>query len=228
MRPGYTATKQGWKNDVYQLAKTDQEIYGEAGNQVCLYDKVATVHEKYLEEREALQSEEKRLARYNKYQLEVEGIREDHIMKLQSTLESGRRESWLIYKKPVVPPEGWFNREENLKYRIVIICVLVVCYWLSITGIYNEVSMQEAVVEGLGVLDKITTRSWIAFWLFIVLEVVYFHHLILSGFRSMGTACCWLCRGCKFDQSIETKFDTPDWKSVETKFHTPNWKIEEE
>jgi len=211
---GYTATQEGWKRDVYQLAKTDQEIYAENGNNICLYEKVDAVHEQYLNERAKLQTEEERVVLYHGYQEEVRGIREGHITKLRPILKTGIKYEWLIYKKPVDTIGGWFDREENIRYRMGIILVLVVCYWMSIIGIYNEIYMQEAVVEGVGVFKKITSLSWLSFCLFIALELVYFHHKILSGLRSMGSSFSLLFGGCKFDSSIETKFDTPKWETA--------------
>jgi len=90
-RTGYTPTKTGWKNDVYQLAKTDQEIFDGCGNDQCLYAKISEVHKLYLKEREALTTEEKRLARYQIYQEDISNIREEHIVKLKKTFEFGKK-----------------------------------------------------------------------------------------------------------------------------------------
>jgi len=98
-RTGYTATQTGWKNDVYQLAKTDQELYSD-GNKNCLYSKIAEVHKVYLKDREALETEEKRLGRYQQYTDEINVIREDHIEHLTLNLEPGLDAKWLVYNKP--------------------------------------------------------------------------------------------------------------------------------
>jgi len=72
--------------------------------------------------------------------------------------------------------------------------------------------MQDAVREGMKVLKRVSTYAWAGFIMFIVLEVVYFHRNIVSGLKSLGLTFRWLFTGCKFDEKIETRFDTPRWK----------------
>jgi len=88
-REGYTATQTGWKNDVYQLAKTKQEIYESTGNEECLYKKISEVHLDYLEERETIVTEAGRIARYQQYNEEVSAIRKNHILNLKLILKNG-------------------------------------------------------------------------------------------------------------------------------------------
>jgi len=72
--------------------------------------------------------------------------------------------------------------------------------------------MQEAVRDGLKVLYKIKAYAWGGFIVFIVLELVYFHVQILAGLKSLGSnMSALLSGGCKFDESLETRFDTPQW-----------------
>jgi len=212
---GYTATQTGWKNDVYQLASIQQEQFGGKGNKECLYAKISTIHALYLKDRNALQTETERVVRYQQYQKETAKIREDHIVQLNLTLELSKEAEWLVYKKPVAKTEGWFHREENLKYKMTIICVLVVCWWGSIIGIYNKILLQEAVTLGLRVIDQVDSFSWAAFYLFIALELVYFYADILSGLKKIGGIFSWFAGGCKFDAEIETRFDTPLWGKYE-------------
>lgn len=210
-RTGYTATKTGQKNDVYQLATTGQEIYDGSGNGVSLYTRISEVHMEYLEERETLPTEAKRLERYQTYQEDILRTREEHILKLRSVFTFAEKNEWLIYKEPLQATKCWFDRKENLKWKIVITSLLLVCFWVSIAGIYNEIIMQEAVSEGLRVLDKIQGYAWFCCCLFIVLEAVYFHAQIISGLKSIGSMCGWCSGGCQFDARIETRFDTPQW-----------------
>jgi len=85
-RLGYTATQTGWKNDVYQLAKTNQVVYESKGNEECLYKKVSDVHLDYLEQREGILTEAGRIARYQRYNEEVADIRQNHILRLKAIL----------------------------------------------------------------------------------------------------------------------------------------------
>jgi len=88
-REGYTATQTGWKNDVYQLAKTNQEIYESKGNEECLYKKINDVHVEYLEERDTIDTEAGRIARYQQYNEEVSFIRKKHVLSLRVILTNG-------------------------------------------------------------------------------------------------------------------------------------------
>jgi len=213
-RTGYTSTREGWKNDVYQLATIDQKIYegeGTEGNDKSLFDRIYQIHAQYLKERETLTTEAERLERYQTYQETIVEIRHEHILKLKSVFNCGIEHEWLIYKEPSQPSDIWFNREENLKWKILITSFQLVFYWVSITGIYNQIYMQDAVREGLRVLDKIDDYAWVCFVLFIVLEGVYYHAQIISGSKSLGSTFGWLFGGCHFDERIETRFDTPNW-----------------
>jgi len=206
---GYTVTQLGWKNDVYQLAKIDQEHYSEGGNEICLYSKISQVHRIYLKARNALQTEQERLARYQQYNDEITVIREEHIKNIKVNLQSAVKADWLIFKKINANTISWFNREENLKYKSAIIFVLNICFLVSIVEIYNKIEMQEAVILGLKVLGKISAYAWVGFALFIFLQMVYHNLSILSGLKSIGSMLSWILGGCKFDETVETKFDTP-------------------
>jgi len=210
-RAGYTVTQTGWIKDVYQLAKVGQDEFCGNGNIKCLYAKVSKVHNLFLEQREILQTESERVARYQCYQDDISHIREQHIAMLKDTLDASMESEWLTYQNPVKVTVGWFRREENIKYRMTITFLLVCCWWVSIIGIYNKITLQESVSMGLNVLDQIDMRAWIGFFLFIILELVYFHDKILSGIKSMGLMFVWVCRGCRFNAAMETRFDTPAW-----------------
>jgi len=214
-RVGYTVTQLGWKNDVYQLAKTDQEVYSKGGNELCLYSKISKIHTVYLKDRDSLETEQDRLARYQEYNDEITTIREEHIQNIKINLESATKADWLIFKEINADTMSWFNREENLKWKIAIIFVLDICFLVSIYGIYNEIEMQEAVVKGLKLVCKIRPWAWVGFFLFIFLQIVYHNVSILSGLKSMGSMFRWILAGCKFDKRVETKFDTPLWEDEE-------------
>jgi len=209
---GYTVTQLGWKNDVYQLVKTDQEIYSEDGNEQCLYSKIAKVHVLYLKDRDALQTEQERLTRYQQYNDEITVIREEHIKNLKPNLESGLNSKWLIFKEIQSNTMSWFDKEENIMWKTAIIIVLNLCFLISIIGIYNKIEMQESVVKGVKVLKKVSDYAWVGFGVFIFLQMVYHALSILSGLRSMGSMFRWLIGGCKFDKTVETKFETHEWE----------------
>jgi len=211
-RVGYTVTRSGWKNDVYQLAKTDQEIYSGDGNKNCLYSKIVKLHKVYIKDRDTLQTEQERLARYQRYNDEITVIREDHINNIKGNLESAAEAGWLIFKEIRVNTVSCFNKEENLKYKSAIIFVLNICFLVSVVGIYNEIEMQEAVILGIKVLNKVSTYAWVSFGLFIFLQMVYHNLSIVSGLKSTGSMIAWILGGCKFTETVETKFDTPQWE----------------
>lgn len=71
--------------------------------------------------------------------------------------------------------------------------------------------MQEAVRQGVKVLDQIQIYAWAAFVGFIVLEIVYFHVQIRTLLKKAGSLCVWMGRCCKMNKSIETRFDTHIW-----------------
>jgi len=214
-RAGYTPTKTGWLNDVYQLASVNKEVACDVRtNEVCLFEKINKAHVSYLTDRVHLKNETLRLARYETYNNEISTIREKHIRQLSGLLEYALTEEWLRFKKPTPGKLGYFDREGRLTHKKIIIGLLMFCYWVSIYGIYNQVYMQDAVSMGLKVLDRIKLYAWLAFVSFIVLEIFYFHTKIVSGILSLGSTLMWLSKGCSIDTSIETRFDTPVWDGI--------------
>jgi len=215
-RAGYTPTKTGWLNDVYQLASIKKREPCEEGpiNEKCLFEKINEVHSSYLHDRTYLKTETARLARYEEYNNEISTIREKHIKGLSGLLQYALKEEWLRFKKPTPPQLGWFDREGRLTHKKIIVSLLMFCYWVSIYGIYNQVYMREAVSLGLKVLDRIKIYAWVAFVAFIVLEIFYFHIQIFHGILTLGSTMLWLTKGCSTDASIETRFDTPVWDDI--------------
>jgi len=212
-RAGYTPTKAGWGNDVYQLAKiTTMPKHSCTNiNEKCLYEKISKVHSAYLKERNDLKTENARLERYEAYNTEISIIREEHIRGLSGLLRYALNEEWLRFRMPIPRHPGWFDREGHLMYKKIIVCMLMFCFWTSIYGIYNQVYMRDAVSLGLKVLDRIKIYAWVAFVVFIILEILYFHTQIFAGILTAGSTVMWLCQGCKTDPSLETRFDTPLW-----------------
>jgi len=214
-RAGYTPTKTGWLNDVYQLASVNKKVHCDGRiNEVCLFDKINKAHSSYLADRVHQKNETLRLARYEAYNNEISTIREEHIRGLSGLLQYALTEEWLRFKKPTPGKLGYFDREGRLTHKKIIIGLLMFCYWVSIYGIYNQVYMRDAVSMGLKVLDRIKLYAWLAFVAFIVLEIFYFHTKIFSGILSVGSTLMWLSQGCNIDTSIETRFDTPSWDGI--------------
>merc|ERR1719193_1031243 len=212
-RMGYTVTQLGWKNDVYQLSKSDQEVYWEGGNELSLYSKISLAHKIYLKHQDCLETEHNRFTRYQQYNDEITDIREEHINNIKVNLKSAVKADWLIFKEKNANTISWFNREENLMHKSAIIFVLNICFLVSIVGIYNKIEMQEAVILGLKVLGKISAYAWVSFGLFIFLEMVYYYLSILAGLKSIGSMLSWILGGCKFDETVETKFETHQFQN---------------
>jgi len=207
-RVGYTVTQLGWKNDVYQLSKSDQKVYYKGGNELSLYSKISRAKMIYLKHHDALRMEQERLARYQQYNDEITFIREEHINNIKVNLGSAVKADWLILKEINTKTISWFNRRENLNYKGAIIFFLNICFLVSFWRIYDNIEMQEAVIQGLKILGKISAYAWVSFGLFIFLEMVYHNLSILEGLQSMGSMFAWILSGCKFDERVETKFDT--------------------
>jgi len=152
---------------------------------------------------------------YQLYQADILDIRKQHNLELYTILELAIKARYLVYKKPTVRKDVWFNKKGRLMWKKIIISVLVCCFWGSIIGIYNEIYIQKAVSQGLRVLNVVQPFAWCAFGLFILLEAVYFHLQILAAIKSMGSTVRWAFGGCKFDSTLETRFDTPSYKDSE-------------
>lgn len=212
---GYTPTKTGWKNDVYQLTNIKNNVPSHPNmNKASLFEKINVAHSSYLREKVQVKNETERLERYENYNNEISKIRDAHIRGLSSLLQFSLNEEWLRFMMPTPRHKGWFDLEGHLKYKKIIISLLMFCFWVSIYGIYNQVYMRDAVSMGLKVLDRIKLYAWMAFAAFIILEIVYFHTKIFAGMLTTGSTLIWLAKGCICDTSIESRFDTPKWDEV--------------
>jgi len=104
-------------------------------NVECLYEKISRAHTSFLKDRVDLKTETARLERYEAYNYEISIIREDHIRGLSRLLQYALNEEWLRFKMPFPNHPGWFDREGHLTHKKIIICMLMICFWISIIGI---------------------------------------------------------------------------------------------
>jgi len=225
-KQGVKATKKGWQNDCFCLAKKNEALLIEP-----LFDSIGKIHAEYLSKvfKESVKLSKKAQIEYNYGRSEARGKHwEDLRRKYFKDKKDG--EGKLEVKKPdmkewyvtFVPGDDNTNqdawREKELFYKITLQMLLVLI--AVITGIYSYLSIAKdietkvAVQDGINVLKGVRTRAWCVFVLYNVVVLVYywrsFWNSIVSGLHyTLISLRCDCCR-VSGNQHLETAFK-PTW-----------------
>lgn len=213
---GFTPTQKGWVEDLYEIGKlsVQGDDVNASVNEIPLWDKIEVSHNKYLTARDKCEEEVARMECYEVYTGEVVAIRENHMRKLlpkcERMVKAGEDDpenAFLVYADPPETTVGFFDEPGRLVAKGIVCFGLVMCFWASISLIWWKVSMQEAVKNGLKVLNHVTVAGWVAFAMFMALEFVYYHREIIENSGKLSNILVWTCMGCKGDDRKETLFD---------------------
>ena len=92
---------------------------------------------------------------------------------------------------------------------------IVLLIYLSFGGSYayiaSDISLSDAVKEGVSALDGVSAFGWVCFTVFWVASIIYFWRSFVSGLMSAGSGIKFVFTGMKVDPSWETVFNTPEW-----------------
>lgn len=210
---GYVPSKQGWQNDVFQLAKKNESY--DKKYQSCLYESVLPLQRWLAKISKGNMESRRKLDFYAQYRNGLAAIRNKHYTNIEIQYEKLIEKGWLIEIEPTDKPLPYFDAtylkesESRRKMHIVVSIILLVCFWACYSGIYWVIEIAEAVKRGFGVLEDINGIYWVPFFIFIITYMFYCHVSIIYGLKSLHKALkfCFFC--CNINPDVESRFESP-------------------
>ena len=98
--------------------------------------------------------------------------------------------------------------------------LIVFAIYITLIGSYSyiasDISLSDAVQEGVSALDSVSGMGWACFTIFWILSIIYFWRSFISGIKSMGSGIKFVFTGMKVDPTWETVFNTPEWAKAQS------------
>jgi len=216
MKVGYIPTKEGWKEDVYELAKSKnpgREPY---------FDRACALQHEWLEKRKKF-SADKLTEQLEKFKWDkwIPLRYHDHLkylLKKITWMEEKNKKLFdqLLKKKDKEAMHKelgmWHDVHKNKTKKIfqsVLVIIMVVCLYFGVLGFYIALDLEEAVIKGLDFLWEIDIYYWISAVLFAVCSCIYYWDSLKRAFWGTFTGLRYFIRCCPVDDDIETGFLTP-------------------
>jgi len=226
---GARATKKGWENDCFCLAKRGE------GMERSLFDRIQSIHENYLDE---VLCPEKSVIdckiKQKRKNHERWTARNEHWQKLkckyfEETLdEDGKLQTRKQYKHLYVTHESvddntdqnaWMREEfcSNCTYQLLLVIVAILLGMCSYLAIAKDIETEVAVQDGIKVLEGVGFFEWFIFAIYNLVVLGYYRKWFISSFKSglSYIRSALLCECCKlFDNpNLETTFK-PTWDNT--------------
>ena len=81
-------------------------------------------------------------------------------------------------------------------------------YWY----VSRPIGLDDAVSEGIGVLEDVGASGWIFFTIFWILSIIYFWNSFTNSMKSLFSGIMFVLGGMKVDPDWETVYNTPQWE----------------
>jgi len=222
-KEGVKATKDGWKVDCFCLHEKGFSEHGERlGMKECLFDKIKPKHKAYMEEILATNTTvKKHKVTQKKYNHDRSAARKEHWQKLMSMyfkkqdgiLQTEKAyESFFVTFEPIPTKNDNSWRKGKYQWFLVLAAIILGIYSYMVIG--RKVETEEAVQEGMKVLEDVGFLQWFAFAVYNLIVLVYYNRLLIKNIKSCYRAivsflfCAWC--GVSDDPKVETTFK-PTW-----------------
>jgi len=218
-KQGVKATKEGWEKDCFCLHDTCVNLSVEKS----LFDRIQPIHEDYtglLLSETSVKSHKIRQKTYNR---ERSIRRNNHWNKLKGIYFKsdvgvlqiqGPGERYFV---PCEPMKDLTNqnpwREGGYQWFLVVAAIALGIY--SYLAIGTKVETEEAVQEGMKVLEDVGYSQWLAFAAYNLIVLIYYHRLLINNIKSGWSVfvsvlfCSWY--GASGKLKLETTFK-PTWQ----------------
>ena len=230
---GYVPTKEGWKEDVYQLSTSKDN------NLPSMFELLKTAHDKKNTNDDSKESRirlksikdtcksmcskpedplaiRREIQNQRKASEEAELLRQQHYTRIEGILPD-LVDKKLLTKINIEPKTvGIFeDYNSNSMYILHGIIVLLIfgCGIASYLFVAWPIGISDAVQIGIKVLgpSNVKIYGWISFILFWILVCNYYCKEIITNFRTCGSGIIFVFTCCKIDKAWETVFDTPEY-----------------
>lgn len=218
MGVGYFPTKKGWREDFYELAKTDKP------DRKPYFEKACKLQHKWLDHRKKCKSATEVTEAVEKFKHEewIPLRYKDHmkyLLRKTMELERGEKEKFaeLFRKKEktdLIKVGMWDDVQTNKTKKIIqclVVIVLTTCFYLGIIGFYMSLDLEVAVKLGLDFLWDIDLYYWISAGVFVLFSCIYYFDSVKKSFFGLFRGVIYFLKCCPVDEEIETGFLTPPW-----------------
>jgi len=215
---GYIPTRKGWKEDVYELAKTDKP------NRTPYFEKACNLQHDWLKTRKKCRSavEVTEAVECFKHEKWIPLRYQDHmkyLLRKTMSMEMNNQELFkeLFRKKEktdLLTKGMWDDVQTNKLKKMIqsfIVAILIVCFYLGMLGFYMALDLEDAVKEGLDFLWKIEYYYWISAGVFVFFSCVFYFDPLKKYTLNFFSGIIYFMRCCPVDEAIETGFLTPVW-----------------
>jgi len=217
MKIGYIPTKKGWKEDVYELAKSEDD------NREPYFVRACQLQRMWLEKRKRCENAGKITEENEKFKWQqwIPLRYKDHLTYLLRKMKNMEDEEPKKFgelfktkrKEDLIRKRGlWDDAHKNKRKQVIqvtLASILVISFYICMLGFYISLELEVAVSEGLDVLSKIQWYYWVAAVLFIVCSCVYYWDYLTKSLVGTFTGLLYLIKCCPTDQEVETGFLTP-------------------
>lgn len=220
-KKGVRATKEGWANDCFCLQEKGVKLnVGCVGK--SLFRKIQPTQKVYAEQILSTESTVKeRKITEKKFMLTRSSLRKQHWDKLvrfyfesvshHDTLQikEQRNKDYFVISKPLLDLTDLNNwRKGGCQWFLVLAAIALSLY--SYLAIGRMVETEEAVQEGMNVLKDVSFFQWLAFAVYNVVVLVYYHKSVINSMKSgykyiLSVLFCTWCRTSD-KRNLETTF----------------------
>jgi len=210
---GFTATKKGYEQDVFQLAKDPK---GNADN--SLFSKVYPKQEEYVKQRNAAETQREKMEEVSRFQKEITEVRLEHFEIIEKNIETLENEGLIVRTKEDGTHEShslWKNAEHNKCIRavqIIFILVLLGTFWGTWYAFFYQLDLKAAVQDGFDHLIQKEMYFWVAAAVFPAVYILYYICEIGNSCGQLCGCCCFVFKGCALAGGVESEYATPKWQ----------------
>lgn len=231
-KQGVKATKYGWTQDCFCLAKTHcLAKTGEIGSDISLFEMIYPIQKKFLDTTTNYDSVHTTKIAQKKYNLERSTAQNTHWEMLkQDYFENERHDGKLTVKPQYTnlfiteqPVENETDRNAwrqsvclcGCTFQMLLVIIALFSGIYSYFSVAQDIDTEVAVQVGLDVLTDVSVSAWLGFIIFNLVVLVYYWRAcwdsLISGFRGLISMLCICCASPK-NQNLETVFK-PTWDS---------------
>jgi len=222
-KKGVLATKEGWENDCFCLQEKGVKLNVGCAGMESLFSKIqptqkgyttqilsteSTVKERKITEKEFKETRSFLRKKHWDNLVSVYFESDSHHDTLQIK-EQYRNKNYFVISEPVPDLTDQSNWRKGICQWLLVLSAIILGLY-SYLAIGRKVETEEAVQEGMNVLEDVTFFQWLAFAIYNIVVLVYYHksviNSIITGYKYILSVlfCVW-CRASD-NSNLETTF----------------------
>jgi len=222
-KKGVQATEEGWENDCFCLQEKGVKLNVGCAEMESLFSKIQPTQTDYTAQILSTESTVKeRKITEKKFKESRSCLRKTHWDKLVSIYfeseshngilqikEQYRNKNYFVISEPLLDLTDQSNWRKGICQWFLVLAAIILGLY-SYLAIGRMVETEEAVQEGMNVLEDVSFSQWLAFAIYNVVVLVYYHEsvisIIITGYKYiLSVLFCMWCRASD-NRNLETTF----------------------